>query len=184
MNRFSKKDRDAPMTHTVSLHDVPMPRGVAFAINHCEEHGAKVSIASAIRVDQVLQEHNQQFHTNLHGQQYLIDTHAKDPAHFAGATPVNMTSHCWFSDGNPVYKDSKGRPIPACGKIPWYMIGVDVDDIGRVEDNSHFLLVAHQLGYEFVAPSHSGSELHHLVLTKSPVATMEHWNVIAKTRES
>lgn len=160
-----------------------MPRGVAFAINHCEEHGAKVSIASCIRVDRILREHNRQFHTNLHGQQFLIDMHAKDPAHWAAANPVNMTSHCWFSDGNPIYKNSKGLPIPACGKLPWYMVGIDVDDVGRIEDNSHFLLVSHKLGYEFVAPYHSGSELHHLVLTRSPVATLEHWNVISSTRK-
>jgi len=182
MKRFSKDDRDTAMTHPVSFHGVPMPRGVAFAINHCEEHGAKASIASAIRVDRILNEHNRQFKTTLHGQQYLIDMHAKDPAHFAGANPVNMTSHCWFSDGNPIYKDSKGRPIPARGKLPWYMIGIDLDDIGRWEDNTHFLLVAHRLGYEFVAPYQSGSERHHLVMTRSPVPTLEHWNVISKKR--
>src|SRR3954447_17212014 len=98
MNHFAKADRDKPMTHTVSFHGVPLPRALAFAINHCEEHGAKVSIASAIRVDRIINEHNREFHTNLHGQQFLIDMHKRDPAHFAAANSCSTTSHCWFSD--------------------------------------------------------------------------------------
>lgn len=182
MNKFSTKDRDQSMTHTVSFHDVPVPRGVAFAIYHCEQHGAKVSLSSCIRTDAIIKAHNKQFGTNLHGQQWCIDMHAKDPANYAAANPVNKTSHCWYSDGSPVYKNSRGRVIPPTGRLPWYQIGIDLDDRGKYEDNSHFLGVAHNLGYSFVAPYRSGSERHHLVLQSSPISTLEHWNVIAKDR--
>jgi len=49
MKKLSTADRAASMTEGVSFHDVPMPRGLAFAINHVESHGAPVSIFSADR---------------------------------------------------------------------------------------------------------------------------------------
>jgi hypothetical protein len=54
---------------------------------------------------------------------------------------------------------------------------------GKREDCREFLRVAHKLGYEFIQPYTSGSEQHHVVCVKSPVTTLEHWNVISKARK-
>lgn len=186
MNRFNaKEDRDKAMLHTVSYHDVPMPRVIAYCLHSCEVRGAKVSVASCIRVDSVIEEHNREFGTNLHGQQFCIDMHKKDPAHFAAANSPNTTSHCFFSDGNPAYRDPKtGGVIPATHKLPVWMVGIDVDDIGKVEDNSHLLHVAGQFGLHFVSPYKSGTEHHHLVCAINPIPTLEHHGVISKERHA
>jgi hypothetical protein len=182
MHTLRKQDRDAPMTHTVSFHGVPMFRGLAFAIDHIEHHGAPVSIFSADRRDSVIREHNKQFGTNLHSQQYAID-HQGQPG-WSAANPVDQTSPCLRSDGNPVYRDSRGRVIPKRGKLPWYELGIDLVDKGTHEDVRRFLAVAHKLGYHFVNPYSSGSEKHHVVCVLSPIPTLEAWNQISKERQS
>lgn len=186
MNRFNpNEDRDKAMLHTVSYHDRPMPRAIAYCLHSCEVRGAKVSVASCIRVDSVIEEHNREFGTDLHGQQFCIDMHAKDPAHFAAANSPSTTSHCFFSDGNPAYRDPKtGGVIPATHKLPVWMVGIDVDDIGKVEDNSHLLHVAGQFGLHFVSPYKSGTEHHHLVCAINPIPTLEHHGVISKERHA
>lgn len=183
INRFDPNgDRHAPLEHVVSFHDVPMYRVQAWVYWDCERHGAKVSIASAIRVDSIVQQHNHQYGTNLHGQQYAID-HAGQPG-WSAADPINLTSHCGHSDGALVYVDEHGHHIPAKGVLPKYEWGVDADDLGKVEDNSHLLHVSHQLGYLLAAPYRSGSERHHLIIARDPVHVLESRNVISKDRHS
>lgn len=186
MRRFSTADRDQAMTHTVSYRNVPMARGLAFAFHHISLHGGPVRIYSADRRDKVIAEHNREFGTSLHGQQWLIDAYRRDPVHFAPANPVDRTSHCLRSDGNPAYRDSRGRLIAAGGRLPWYELGVDLEDIdhdGKVgNDVNQFLAAAHRLGYPFVRPYASGAEGHHVVLTRSPVPVLEAWNQISKER--
>lgn len=53
-------DRGLPMDHTVSVHAVPTPRMMAYVLRDCERHGAKVSVASCIRVDAIVEEHNRE----------------------------------------------------------------------------------------------------------------------------
>ena len=181
MHTLRTEDRDASMTNVVSFHAVPMPRGLAFAIQHIEKHGAPVAIFSADRTVKAIAEHNKQFGTNLHAQQFLFDNQNRP-----GFNPANAparTSHCYFADGNPAYKNSRGRIMSAGGRIPWYMLGIDISDKGKREDCREFLRVAHKLGYEFIQPYTSGSEQHHVVCVKSPVPTLEHWNVISKARK-
>jgi hypothetical protein len=182
MKKLSTDDRAASMTEVVSFHDVPMPRGLAFAISHIERHGAPVSIFSADRTVGAIAAHNKQFGTALHAQQFLFDNQGKPG--FNPANPPSRTSHCYFADGNPAYKSTKGQIIAPGGRIPWYSLGIDVSDVGKVEEVGRFLKVAHELGYEFVQPYSSGSERHHVISVKSPIATLEHWNVIAKNRKA
>lgn len=180
MHRFSTKDRDQAMTHTVSYLSVPVPRGTAFALYHINKHGGHIDLFSGIRVDSVIEEHNRAFRTHLHGQQYLFDhQHEKG---FDPANSVRRTSHCWFSDGNPAYKDQRGRQLPPGEPLPWYMIGLDLADLGAYENVSHFLVVARSLGYEVVQPYPVGGERHHVVFTESPIAVLERYNAIAKDR--
>jgi hypothetical protein len=180
MKKLRTADRGASMTVIVSFHDVPMPRGLAFAISHIEQHGAPVSIYSADRTVAAIAEHNAEFGTNLHAQQYLFDNQGKPG--FNPANPPNRTSHCYFADGNPAYKTPAGAAIAPGGAIPWYSLGVDLSDVGKVEIVTQFLKVAHSLGYQFVQPYPSGSEQHHVVSVKSPIPTLEHWKVIATNR--
>jgi hypothetical protein len=188
MHTFAKHDRDQAMTHTVSYRAVPMFRGLAFALNHIAEHGATVWIYSADRRDAVIAEHNHQFGTHLRGQQALVDAHASDPVHNAPANSPATTSHCLRSDGNPVYRDARGRHVPARGSLPWFELGIDLEDADsdgrRGNDVDRFLRVAHRLGYAFVRPYASGAEGHHVVCVHSPIPTLEHWNVISKERHS
>jgi hypothetical protein len=174
MNRFDpKKDRSRALTHTVSFHDVPMPRGLAYVIWVVEKHGGGVAVFSADRRDRIIAEHNHAFGTHLHGQQWLIDAHARNPHHFAAANPVDQTSHCYFSDGNHVYK----RPPRA--KLPWFMLGIDLTDRSKINDPTHFINVAGRLGFEFVRPYPGTSESHHVVLIASPTHRLEALRVIA-----
>lgn len=162
------------MRNVVSYQRVPMPRGLAFALYHIDKHGGHVDIFSADRTVKTIAEHNRQFGTNLHAQQYLVDLANSGKGN--PANPVNRTSHCYFSDGNKVYG------VPAGAKIPWYKLGIDLSDKGKVEDVSHFLAVAHSLGYNFVQPYPSGSERHHVVSVNNVIPTLEHWSVISKVR--
>jgi hypothetical protein len=182
MNRFKTSDRDQSMTHIVSFHNVPMPRGLAFAIHHIESHGATVSIASADRRMNVIAEHNKQFGTNLHGQAYLVSMHAQNPGQYAAANPPNRTSHCYFSDGSAAYQ-LNGKQIPPGGGLPWYMCGIDLDDRGKIEDASRFVSAAKKLGYSFVQPYSSGTERHHVVCVRSPISILEAANQISKNRQ-
>lgn len=165
------------MANLVSFHGVPMPRGLAFAIYHIEKHGGLVTIFSADRTATALAEHNHQFGTHLHSQAWLIAMHAKDPQHYAPANPLNRTSHCYRSDGNPAYK---GRPAGA--KLPWYMLGLDLTDKGTSEHPDRFIRVGRSLGYKIVQPYPVGSEHHHCVFQESPIRVLEAYNVIDRSR--
>jgi hypothetical protein len=105
LHTFSTAQRDRSMTATVSYHGVPMFRGLAFALHHVAMHGGGVWVYSADRRDRIIAEHNRQFGTHLHGQQWLVDAHAQDPVRNAPANSPTTTSHCLRSDGNPVYRD-------------------------------------------------------------------------------
>lgn len=171
------------MTNTVSFHRVPMFRGIAFAIDHIESHGGRVTIASADRRDSVIAEHNREFGTNLHGQQYAID-HAGQPG-WSAANPIDETSHCLHADlAVAALLGRHGTIVQRRGTIPWWALGIDLDDVGKREDCTNFLKVAHHLGYPFAQPYSSGSEKHHVILTSSPIPNLERWNVISKERSN
>jgi hypothetical protein len=187
MQRFTTAHRDESMTASVSYRGIPIFRGLAFALHHIAEHGGHVWVYSADRRDRIVEAHNRQFGTKLHGQQWLIDAHRRDPAHFAPANPPTMTSHCLRSDGNPAYRDSRGRVIPAGARLPWYELGIDLEDADadgrRGNDVDRFLRVAHRLGYAVVRPYASGSEGHHVVFVHSPVPALERWNQVSRHRK-
>lgn len=182
MKSFKVSDRDESMVETISFHGVPMPRGLAFCIRHIENNGAPVSIFSADRRDRIIREHNKEFGTNLHGQVWLVSAHNRHPSRYAPANSPMTTSHCYRSDGNRVYR-ARGKQIPAGERLPWYMLGIDLADKGKVEDVSRFLKVARKLHYPFVQTYRSsGRELHHVNLTRSPIKELENSNQISKRR--
>lgn len=181
MNRFGPlSDKTAPMTHVVSYHGiVPMPRGLAYALYHIDKHGGHIDTFSADRTVKAIADHNREFGTSLHAQQYLFDNQFKPG--FNPANPPNRSSHCYFSDGNPAYRVN-GRQIQAKGKLPWYMLGLDISDHGLFETVTHFLHVSRGLGYQVVQPYPVGGERHHVVFTESPIQVLEEYNVISKGR--
>lgn len=186
MHTLRKQDRDAAMVNLVSFHEVPMPRGIAFCIDHIEDHGGRVAIFSADRTTAAVREHNEQFGTSLHGQQWLIDQYHAGKGN--PANPIKQTSHCYHADTTIARLLTRyGHPTSTEGSIPWWALGIDLADRrkdGTIEEESvdHFLKVAHELGYEFRQPYSSGSERHHVILVNSPVARLEAWNVISEDR--
>jgi hypothetical protein len=182
MTEFSDQNRDKPMWHTVSFHDVPMFRALALALDHAQDHGAVFAILSADRRDSVIQRFNAENHTSLHGQEYLFENQGKPG--FNPADRPGTTSHCLFSDGNPAYQVG-GRLIPAGGKLPNYMLGIDAVDHGSQTDCSILLNKLHSLGYHVVRPYHSGSEAHHMSFVTNPIHTLKvHNRVPHDTPES
>lgn len=192
MQRFTPDNhaehRRLAMNHTVSFHDVPMPRGLAFVLYDVERHGGAMFVWSVDRRIKQITAHNREFGTHLHAQQALIDAHARDPVHNAAANPVDRTSHCLRADGNPAYRDSRGKIITPGGHLRWWQIGGDYEDNDqdgrRGNDVNRILKISHELGYAFVQPYRSGSEGHHLVLVHDPIPVLERRHVIATNRSS
>jgi hypothetical protein len=181
MDRFHPKtDKGKPLTHVVSFHGrVPLERGLCYALYLVDKHYpfSVENVLSASRSLSHIKAHNQQYGTNLHSQAWLIEAHLRDPVHFAPANPLNMTSHCLFSDGNAAYKTAAGRSIPPRGKLPWYSRGIDLlnGDFARL-----FCRRADSLGLHFVQPYHSSSEAHHVVCVQSPLKVLADRHVIHK----
>jgi hypothetical protein len=167
------------MTNVVSYQRVPIPRGIAFALYHCQKHGGGVDLFSGVRTVPTIREHNREFGTHLSAQQDLVDLWRAGKGNPANSP--DTTSHCWRSDGNHAYRVN-GKQIPSGGKLPWYMIGLDLADVGEFESVDDFLRVARHLGYRVTQPYPVGGERHHVVFTSSPINVLEHNHVIAKDR--
>lgn len=182
MHTLREQDRDAPMVNLVSFHNVPMPRMIAFTIDHIEKHGARVDIFSADRTVAAIAAHNEQFNTHLHAQLYLFQNQGKPG--FNPANPPNRTSHCYFADAViALLLTHNGHPVRVGGEIPRWALGVDLSDHGKAEDISRFLTVARRLGYDFRQPYIDQSrERHHVILVNSPIPKLEAWNVISENR--
>lgn len=176
------------MTNLVSFHDVPMPRGIAFAIDHIEDHGGRVAIFSADRTHSAINEHNKQFGTHLSSQESLIA--AFEAGRGNPANPVDRTSHCYRADATIArLLTHYGHTTRVGARIPWWAVGIDLADKrrdGTIERESvdHFLAVSHHLGYDFKQPYSSGSERHHVILVNSPISKLESWNVISENRHA
>lgn len=180
-----KNDRHAPLLHVVSWKgEVPVWRVQAWCLWVCQEHGATVSLVSGIRTDAVIRAHNAQHGTDLHSQPWLIEKHREDPARYAAANSVDTTSHCGRADGNPAYRRASGIILPARAALPKFMWGLDGDDVGKVEDNTHLVHVGHSLGVDWIDPYDSGSEHHHVICGRNPVHVLESANVISKDRHT
>jgi hypothetical protein len=166
--------------HTIAYRGVPMFRAQAAVLLIAFEHHAPHLIFSADRRDPVIKRFNRNHGTHLRGQDELIRLHEIDPDHFFPANPKDETSHCLRSDGNPAYR-FRGRQIPAKGKLPRFMLGIDAVDVGphaRVNDCSHLVAVINDCGFSATQPYHVGSELHHFILTKDPVPRLSKLGVL------
>lgn len=143
-----------PAYGVVTYRGIPLYRCQAWALELVDWHGIVPRIISGIRDDDVIAAHNRQFGTNLHGQQWLINAHARDPRHFSPANSPRTTSHCGYADGNRVY----GR---AGTRIPKIKTGIDAlnnETAGRIVRTLNAIHIPAALPYR------SGSELHHFSL--------------------
>lgn len=181
MDRFKPKtDKRARLTEVVSFHGrVPLERGLCYVIYLVSKHDRRFEdpslVLSAARDTRLIREHNQQYGTNLHGQQWLIDAHARDPEHYAPANPVDQTSHCLRADGDAVYVNRIGQWVPAGAQIAWFQRGIDWFSNGVAQQ---FVDVARGVGVDVALPYKKGSELHHTVVRHSPTRALIAHNVI------
>lgn len=136
----------------VSYRGVPVYRCQAWLLELVKHRkGVEPVILSGIRDDPVIAEHNRKYGTNLHGQQWLVNAHARDPLHFASANSTYTTSHCHHADGNVVYG-------PSGSNIPLVMNGIDALDNSTA---ARIRAAANALGFRVALPYNTGSELHH-----------------------
>lgn len=183
MHTLRTDDRDRSMEAVVSFHGVPMPRGVAFALRDIETDGAPISVFSADRTTGAIAEHNKQFGTHLSAQQHLVDLARQGRGN--PANPPSRSSHCYCADATIANLLARaGRATSIGGRIPWWAIGLDIADRGKVEDVSTFMRVARRLGYQFRQPYAAGSERHHVILVESPITVLEARNQISRNRRS
>lgn len=180
MDHFLRANRRKPMWHTIDYRGVPTYRALALAMHMAALHGAPHLISSSDRRDDVIRRFNRKHHTNLHSQKWCIVMHARDPRHYAPANPVDETSHCLRSDGNRAYQ-LHGRQIPARGKLPPYMMGIDAQDVGphaKANDCTHLIRVLRKLGFHVTRPYPAGSEQHHFVFTESPIPVLRRHHLV------
>lgn len=140
----------------VTYRGIPLYRCQAWALELVDHAGVEPVIISGIRDDKWINQHNKQFGTNLHGQQYLVNLWRAGRGNPANSPQT--TSHCDFSDGSAVY----GRYAPAGHRLPKIVNGIDAVDnltaariVNKLKD----------LGFPASLPYDSGSELHHFSLT-------------------
>lgn len=164
--------RAGPPWEIVAARDVPIFRALALALDHAELHGARFSVLSADRRPAVLARFNARHRTGLHDQRHLFE-HRDQPG-FAGALPPDRSSHCLRSDGHPAYRVDD-RIIPAGGRLPDYMLGIDACDAGSLDDCSGLTAVLEGLGYHVTRPYHDGTSAHHFVFSSDPVPVLRHW---------
>lgn len=138
-----------PAYGIVSYRNIPLYRCQAWALDEVLEHDVVPRIISGIRNDNVIAAHNRQFHTNLHGQQFLINLNKAGKGN--PANPVNQTSHCGFADGNPFYG-------PRGTKILKLKNGIDFLDNATA---TRVVNTLNAIGIPAKQPYDSGSERHH-----------------------
>lgn len=136
----------------VSYRGIPVYRCQAWALELVKDAGVTPCIISGIRNDSVIAAHNRKFHTNLHGQQYLVNLFRAGRGNPAN-TP-QTTSHCGYADGNRVY----GRSGTRIAKIK---NGIDACDNVTA---TRIVSKLNHLGFRAAQPYNSGSELHHFSL--------------------
>ncbi len=167
----------APAYHTVGFNTpggqpIPMFRAHAWALQAAHNHGARFTITSADRRDDVLARHNKRYGTNLHGQGYLFANQHRPG--FYPANPPTRSSHCLYSDGSAVYHAPPGTRIPA------YMLGIDAVDDGSANDCTRLVEHLRELGIKAVRPYPGSSEAHHFVIAEQ--FAKRAWTVLLQQR--
>lgn len=143
--------------HQIVVFDgVPCSVSTKLVLIDCAHHGWEGVLVSCDRRDNP---HTERLlhKLGLHTQEEIIRLHAEGVPGFGPANPVQLSSHCGFSDGVsfPV--------IPPGGHLPHtYMLGRDVTLWDQL------LAVARELGYHLVQPYATGSEEHHLNERRDP----------------
>jgi hypothetical protein len=142
--------------HIVVFDGVPCSVAAKLVLIDCARHGWDGVLVSCDRRDNP--------HTaallhrlGLHTQEEIIRLHAEGVPGYGPANPVNLSSHCGYSDGIS-YPD-----IPRYGRLPkTWMLGMDATFM------SELVQVANAVGYWLVQPYDSGSEEHHGNLRRDP----------------
>lgn len=148
----------------------PLWRMQAWALEAAHNAGARFTVASGIRDDDILNVFNKNYGTHHLGQQYLFN-HQHDPGFFP-ANPPTRTSHAGWQDGSQFYP-AIGRRLP---NVKW---GIDAEDDGSANDATKLVWFLNRVGIH-AAKAYPGSaaENHHIVILAS---NRQCWNALFKT---
>lgn len=137
--------------HVVVFDGVPCTVVAKLVLVDCARHGWEGVLVSSDRRDNP---HTERLlhRLGLHTQREIIELHARGVPGFGPADPVELSSHCGYSDGES-YPE-----IPAGGILPHpeFELGRDVTDWDQL------LEVSERRGYDMRQPYDSGDEEHHL----------------------
>lgn len=144
------------LDHIVILDGVPCTVGQKLFLLHCRQHGWDGVLVSCDRRENP---HTRKLlHSlGLHTQVELI-------ALGYPANPVDLSSHCGYSDG------ASYPSIPPRHRLPHlWQLGLDVTSWDSL------LRIARTLGYSLVQPYPAGDEEHHVNLRRDPKPTLIRW---------
>ncbi|WP_028058388.1 hypothetical protein [Candidatus Solirubrobacter pratensis] len=153
MSRLPLLSTVYPAWHIVKFDNVPVYRGLAWALQDARNNGWKGHLVSADRRVSTIKSFNKRHKTKLHDQAYLFNGWTKRLPGFLPANPPTQGSHLLLGDGTIGHVGHKLRP---------YQLGLDVtewDDLLRV---------LHRYGYKVHQPYHTASEAHHVNFAASP----------------
>ena len=154
--RSLDRNRRKYLAKTVAFDGVPTMRGLALLLKHARKHGWDGRLNSSDRRKGVAERYGHQSQAALYAGWV-----ARRPG-FNPANPPGVSSHELRSDGSRVFPVSRGRVLP------WYMLGLDVDDdAGLVKALSH-------LGVHATHPYSSASEKHHVNVIADPTGVLVH----------
>lgn len=141
----------------VVFDGVPCTVAAKLVLVDCARHGWDGVLVSSDRRDDP---HTERLlhRLGLHTQKEIIELHARGVPGYGPADPVELSSHCGFSDGVSYPDIRPGGHLPH----PSYQLGRDVTDWDRLIE------VATRLGYDLVQPYSSGSEAHHVNERRDP----------------
>lgn len=153
--RSLTRNRQRYLSATVAFDGVPTMRGLALLLSHARRNGEWTGgLNSSDRRKGVAERYGHQ------SQAQLYDGWIHRRPGYLPANPPGFSSHELRSDGNPVFRTTRG------GALPWYMLGLDVtDDQGLVS-------ALHRLGIDARHPYSSGSEAHHINILRDPTTVL------------
>ena len=88
-----------PAWHTVNFDNVPVYRGLAWALEDARINGWTGVLVSADRRTGTIKRFNEKYHTHLHDQAYLYDGWIHHLPGFLPANPPTRGTHLLLGDG-------------------------------------------------------------------------------------
>jgi hypothetical protein len=137
--------------HVVVFDGVPCTVAAKLVLVDCARNGWGGVLVSSDRRDNP---HTERLlhKLGLHTPKEIIELHARGVPGYGPADPVELSSHCGYSDGVSYPEIQPGGHLPH----PRFQLGRDVTEWDQL------IAEAHHLGYDLVQPYDSGDEEHHV----------------------